>query len=74
MELTERESFMLNHITRFGSEGYPVQKVGSRHWSWAYGNGSDTHSCPVTFPTKKLAVASFESHLEILRDKKAGRL
>jgi hypothetical protein len=74
MQLTERESFILNHITRFGSEGYPVQKVSSRHWSWNYGNGEDMHSCPVVFPTKKQAVASFEGHLEILRDKKAGRL
>jgi hypothetical protein len=72
--LTELESFMLNHISRFGSTGYPVQKVGSHHWSWQYGNGDDSHACPVVFPTKKQAVASFEGHLEILRDKKAGRL
>lgn len=74
MLLTERESFMLNHIMRWGSDGYPVQKVGSRHWSWAYGSGNDTHQCPVVFPTKKQAVSSFEAHLDILRDKKAGRL
>jgi hypothetical protein len=74
MQLTEREAFMLNHIMMWGSPGYPVSKVGSRHWSWSYGNGNDFHSCPTVFPTKKQAVQSFELHLELLRDKKAGRL
>lgn len=76
MTLTERETFMLNHITRFGSEGYPVRKAG-RYWVWEYGfspEHPDFHSSRTMYRTKKEAVHSFELHLEILRDKKAGRL
>jgi hypothetical protein len=68
--LSEDECFILTHIQHFGSDGYPVKRVGSRHWSWEYrGNG-----CPTVFRTKKQAVTSFEGHLDILLDKLAGRL
>lgn len=68
--LTEDECFILTHISHFGSEGYPITRTGSRRWSWEYRG----HGCPVTFPTKKQAVRSFEQHLDILRDKLAGRI
>lgn len=67
--ITEDERFILTHISRFGSAGYPVKKVGSRHWTWGYRD----KNCNVTFPTKREAVASFERHHNYLLDKLAGR-
>ena len=61
----------MTHIGRFGSDGYPVERVGSRHWSWSY---RSIQGPPVVFPTKKQAVASFEAFYQVLIDAKAGRI
>lgn len=68
--ITADESDMLTHVSRWGSDGYPVKKVGSRHWSWDWcGKG-----CPTVFPTKREAVASFERYHEMVLDRLAGRI
>ena len=70
--LSEDEKALLNHTALWGSNGYPVQKVGSRHWTW--GPWRSVNGPPVCFPTKRQAVASFESYLDVLVDASAGRI
>jgi hypothetical protein len=72
MNLTEDEQAILNHDARWGSDGYPVKRVGSHHWAW--GPWRSINGPPVVFKTKREAVASFEAYIAILIDKKAGRL
>jgi hypothetical protein len=60
--LTRDERDLLTHISRFGSDGYPVGKVGSM-WRWSY---RDTHS-ERAYTSKKQATQNFEQYLETLR-------
>jgi hypothetical protein len=69
--LTEDERALLNHISRWGSDGYPVRKSGSR---WTWGPFLSVNGPPVLFRTKREAVASFEAFEEILLDANAGRI
>ena len=62
--LNEDEQALLTHWCRFGSDGYPVSKVGSRHWTW--GPWRSIKGPPVVFKTKRLAVASFEAYIDSL--------
>lgn len=56
--LTDDEIALCYHVTRFGSAGYPVERVGRRwHWrAWRSVKGA-----PVSYTTKRAAVAAFES-------------
>jgi hypothetical protein len=68
--ITESERSLLTHISRWGSDGYPVHRLGKR-WSW----GTDAVPGPPTvFRTKREAVESFERFHDILLDALAGRL
>jgi hypothetical protein len=64
--LTPAERALLTHVTMFGSDGYPVQRVGSS-WQWvdAFGVGG----APTVYRTKRAAVAAFELWLEAMRRK-----
>lgn len=68
--LTEDEAFILTHVGQHGAAGYPVSKCGSHHWSWEY-RGVST---PGVYKSKREAVRAFETHLELLADKLAGRV
>lgn len=69
--LTEGESSILRHISMWGSDGYPVQKIRSRwHWVDMFG----VKGAPVVYKTKREAVAAFELFHSMLLDKLAGRL
>ena len=70
--LNEDEQFVLNHIIRWGSDGYPINKLGKSGWSW--GPMRSVNGPPVVFKTKREAVASFERYYELLLDRNAGRL
>jgi hypothetical protein len=69
--LSEDEQALLTHVSRWGSDGYPIKKVGARWWCWDYRSIRGPQVC---FPTKKQAVVSFEAFLDVLRDAKAGRI
>jgi hypothetical protein len=69
--ITEDETALLNHITRWGSDGYPVRKLG-RGWTW--GPWLSVNGPPTVFKTKREAVASLEAFEQVLIDAKAGRL
>jgi hypothetical protein len=64
-QLTDDERWLIQHIGRWGSDGYPVSKCGSRHWTW--GPVRSIQGPPVCFPTKKEAVKSFENYMDVLR-------
>ena len=64
------ERDLLNHVSMWGMEGYPVNRVGSRKWSWSYRD----ISTPAVYNTKREAIASFEAYHQILLDRKAGRI
>lgn len=67
--LSEDNAFIMGHVDHFGSAGYPIVKRG-RGWTWEYLRVST----PTIFRTKRACIANFELHLEILRDRLAGRL
>lgn len=63
--LTMDEANRLQHVSRFGSDGYPITKRGREWW---------VETFPIPFETKRAATERWEQHLDILRDKLAGRL
>ena len=69
--LSDDERDLMNHITRFGSDGYPINKT-CRGWSWGPWRG--IKGPPVIYRTKREAVASFEAYHTILLDRNAGRI
>jgi hypothetical protein len=69
--LSQAESQFLNHMMMFGSDGYPVQKKG-RNWFWTEFYG--VKGAPTTYKTKRECVAAIELYIDILCDKKAGRI
>lgn len=69
--LTQAESDFLNHITMWGSAGYPIDKVkGGWVWREAFG----VKGAPTVYKTKKAAAKAIEAYCGILCDKVAGRL
>lgn len=68
--LTVPESDWLQHMSMFGSAGYPVQKAG-RGWIWTEFWG--VKGAPVVYKTKRECVAAIERYYAILLDKHAGR-
>ena len=68
--ITEDEKDLLTHWSRFGSDSYPVKKLG-KGWHWSY---RDIKGPPKVFRTKWEAVASFEAFINILIAAKGGRI
>ena len=68
--LTDDERALLIHVTRWGSESYPITK-GTHGWTWRY---RTVHGPPTVFKTKREAVASFEAFHGVLIDAAAGRI
>lgn len=69
--LSQAESDFLGHVMMFGSEGYPVRKVG-RAWHWQDFWG--VKGAPTTYKTKRDAFAAVGRYIEVLLDKHAGRV
>ena len=70
--LNEDETRFLAHMVRWGSEGYPIRKAGNRRWLWEPFCG--IQGSPLVYPTKRAAIAAIEAYLDILIDKKAGKI
>lgn len=70
--ISENEKELLAHISMWGSDGYPIQKVGNGKWIWNEFFG--VRGAPTVYKTKKAAVKAFEAFLDILRDAIAGRI
>jgi hypothetical protein len=71
VHLTEGENQLLQHISRWGSDGYPVHKLGRK---WTVDSMFGAGGFPTTFKTKREAVARFEAYYTLLVDRSAGRL
>ena len=69
--LTEDENFIIGHISMFGSDAYPVRKMGGK---WFVTGLRGIGAFPTAFKTKREAVARFELFHDLLLDKLAGRL
>lgn len=69
--LTENEAALLSHIMRWGSDGYPIMKRGSR-WFWDDAHG--VKGSPTPYKTKKEAFAAFGVWVQMACDKKARRI
>lgn len=63
--VTEDERSLVNHVCRWGSDGYPVRKLG-RGWIW--GDWKSIKGPPTIFKTRREATASFERFLDVLVD------
>jgi hypothetical protein len=50
-QLTDGERSLLTHVCRFGSDGYPIRKLG-RGWVW-HSEGRGIKGPPVIFKTKR---------------------
>jgi len=59
--LTDDEAALLYHVTRWGSDGYPVRKLGR---GWIVDQWRSVKGPPVVYKTKRAAVAQFDAWLE----------
>lgn len=66
LDLSDDEAALLYHVGRFGAEGYPVERVGSR-WYWRDWLG--VRGSPIAYKTKKAAVAAFEGWTALARER-----
>jgi hypothetical protein len=71
MALNANEQAFLNHLIRWGSDGYPVMKRG-RQWFWDEFYG--IKGAAGAYRTKKEAWAAVAAYEQILIEKKAGRI
>ena len=69
--ISEDERALLTHISMWGSDGYPIRKLGRK---WAWGPFRSVEGPPVLYRTKREAVASFEAFHRVLLDAVAGRI
>ena len=70
--LSQAENDFLSHINMFGSDAYPIQKVGNGRWIWLEFWG--VQGPPVVYKTRKACAEAIECYLQVLADKAAGRL
>jgi len=68
--ILEAEWNWLQHISRWGSSGYPVRKLGRK---WQFDRMYNAGGCPSLFTTKRAAVERVELYYDMLLDKNAGR-
>ena len=69
--LSEAEHRLMDHVTRWGSDGYPVRKVGR---GWHVEQSFGVEGIPMVFKTKREAVEAFERWHALMLDKHAGRI
>jgi hypothetical protein len=70
--LSDDERALLAHLSRFGSDGYPVRRLSRGGWTW--GPWRSIQGPPTVFGTKRAAVESFEAYCDVLRDAAGGRI
>jgi hypothetical protein len=62
--LSDDEAALLYHVGRYGSDGYPIERVG-RRWHWRAWRG--VRGAPVVYKTKRSATAAFEGWADLAR-------
>lgn len=58
LPLSENERALLSHVLMWGSDGYPVAKLGRK---WQVADAFGVKGPPTIFKTKRAAVAQFEA-------------
>lgn len=69
LPLSKDERALMNHVSRWGSDGYPVSKLG-RKWQWHDSHG--VKGAPVLYTTKRAAVEAFERYMDLLREREGA--
>lgn len=62
--LSDDEAALLYHVGRWGSDGYPIDRVG-RKWHWR--DWRSVRGAPVVYRAKRLATEAFEGWLDLAR-------
>jgi len=65
--LSEAENNFLRHISRWGSSGYPIQKLSSGKWIW-----NDCWGCkgaPTVYKTQREVTEAIERYHQSLLDR-----
>ena len=68
--VTEDEDSLLTQISMFGSDGYPINRLGAGKWCW--GPWRSVQGPPTVFKTKREAIASFERFQGVLLNAKGA--
>jgi hypothetical protein len=66
--LNENQRALLTHISRFGSDGYPIIERNDGRFSWHYRGIGTTD----TWPSRELADQAFEAYTATLRSRLAS--
>lgn len=66
--MSESEKSFLSHMMRWGSDGYPIQKISGK-WYWTEFFG--IQGAPCSYKTKKSATQAVEKYIDVLIDKAA---
>lgn len=69
--LNKDQEFILDHWTKWGLAGYPIEKVGRK---WLVRGQKGCGYFPILLKTKAEAIETWEGYIRILLDYKSGRL
>ncbi len=69
--LTKDERSFLTHMSRWGSEGYPIRKLKKGGWLWD--EFFNIKGAPTVYRTKRDVTTAIERYIDGLIDKEAGR-
>ncbi len=61
--LSTDENDLLQHVSRWGSDGWPIQKVG-RNWHWVESWG--VKGSPTVYKTKRAAGEAFQAWIDAM--------
>lgn len=64
--LTDDERALMQHVSMWGSDGYPIRQLSKGRWIWD--NWRGVRGTPVVYKTKREAIAAFERFMDILRE------
>ena len=68
---TQAEKDFHQHISMWGSDGYPILKVKN---GWIWTDFCGVKGAPIVYKTKRACTFAIERFLDVLCDKAAGRL
>jgi hypothetical protein len=60
--LSDDEAALVYHVQRWGSTGYPVERVGSK---WCWRDWRSVSGSPVLYKTKRAATTAFEGWVDL---------
>ena len=64
--LTDDERALMQHVSMWGSDGYPIRQLSKGRWIWD--NWRGVRGTPVIYKTKREATEAFERFMDVLRE------